>query len=248
MAPGVPQWIDVPTVRAEEAGLEPTLADIQSRIRDPNTYKDSRHVTWAHETTHGINSQIRNQPSSLSVPVNGFYVLNGKGIQLLEPGIKLRDIAEDVPTKLCGMAYQLYLVDQRKYWNDQPLYVLDEWSAYLNGLQTAMDVGGGDGQPSDCVQALEFMAYSLVMLQTVKKKSDYSLDNFLELRNFVAWQCERTMQLLKKAEKTKVFSSDVPAYLDKLLNTQALMDFVILYFGQSWYSAVFQGEEWFGVF
>lgn len=299
-----PQWLILKTEGDAPAGLEPTLTDVISHLADKTTYKDSRHVTWAHETTHGINARIRNQPITLGPSVttvkmgsletavaqnefdavlqhmllyqlprpaarvlaygtdvartaglpavmgeiNGFYVLQGRAIQFMEPAIQLSHVADAVPTSLRGSSYKLYLQDQQKYWADQPLYVLDEWSAYLNGLQTALDANGGDGEPSDLMQVLEFMGYALCLLKVVQAIGSYSEDGWKRLRSFVCWQAERAVQLRRKAEGTRLDSPAASEYGNKLLAEKDLADFLQAECGWSWYMNVLHGQEWFGVF
>lgn len=285
MAPGVPQWLEIPPLRKPLEGVEPTLADVVSRLQSPETYRDARHVTYSHEGTHGLNAQLRNQRIELEVAyvtayqgsaterkmgphvevrvprpagvldpavklgnVNAFYVLGGRGLRLPEPACQLRDVAEDVPLRLCGMAYQLYLVQQRRYWNDQPLYVFDEWSAYLNGLQTALDTPPGDGATSDLVQALEFLAYGSVLLKIVKTRVAYPVPNWLALRDFYCWQAERTLRMYELCQGTLLASDQSAQYRQALLDETILMDFIAIQCGTSWWEEVFNGREWFGVF
>ena len=85
--------------------------------------------TDAHETTHFVNNQIRNRTPEKD---NAFYCLGGKAYVFPEPRTKKSDCAGYVPRVLRGGRFDLYVSGQRE-WNDEPLYVLDEWSAYING-------------------------------------------------------------------------------------------------------------------
>jgi len=269
--------------------LEPTLHDIESRMPRGHSYRDGRHITWAHETTHGLNARIRNQqvymlvvPSDyvtsaadgeiialspnrrITVPVpaemhkasiegrpamawsekNAFYVLGGQAFRAHEPALKLADVANAVPRDLKGMAFQLYLRDQQRWWNDQPLYVWDEWSAYLNGLATALD-GAPDGSFSDVLQALEFFVYGTVLFgqiqgNIVKPYSETSSTR--ELGSFVRFQAERTASMYLQSKSTSLDSTRQTDYIRRIFRS----DGFTLYrhtlnslFGEEWLETIF---------
>ncbi len=105
------QFVDVPPLRSNTVGG--FLGDIDSHLKAGHIYKDRDKVTWAHETTHGINSRIRNE---FKVD-NGYYILNNVGFVLAKSGITLRRLANTVPIDMRGPRYSLYLVQQQRYWN-----------------------------------------------------------------------------------------------------------------------------------
>ena len=117
------------------------LADIDSML-NVNTYRDADPVTWGHETCHGIASRIRQIEGANT---NGFYCLGGNYIVLKEPKFTLKALAALIPKEHRGVIYQLYLVDQQRYWNEQPAYILDESFAYLNGTLVGLELE--DSQP-----------------------------------------------------------------------------------------------------
>jgi len=248
-----PKFFEVSQLRQPDASLEPTLAEIDCRMPSGHPYKDSRHVTWAHETTHGLNGRLRNQHvqligikqgfttqgiDTLGLPpgvefdyrlpipgpvineriklghINACYCLAGRGWRHEEPSFKLNDIAQAVPQELRGMSYQLYLVQQQQYWNNEPLYVFDEWSAYLNGLSTALDHDdGGDGQFSDLLQAIEFMGYSYVLAEVAEDRSQID-NNVLDL---ICFQTMRTFELFEKAKGTRLRESRCEEHIKKVV-------------------------------
>lgn len=115
------------------------LTDIiqHTPFNDTNPYNDL--VTLAHETTHGINSYIRNKLNNTGLKANGFYILNDRAIFIVEPNIRKFKVKNFVPLKLRGSRYKLY-VEGSSSWDDRPLYLWDEWVAYLNGSKVAMDL------------------------------------------------------------------------------------------------------------
>ena len=126
--------------------------------------------------------------------VNGFYVLGGNGLRLNEPSFHLSDVAKAVPAELQGMSYKLYLQDQQRYWEDSPLYVLDEWSAYLNGLQCGLESGGHAVLESDVLQPMEFAGYAWTLLQLLREELGHVFA-LTPYRDFIAYQTVRTFRL-----------------------------------------------------
>lgn len=218
-----PNWTIIKPTRQITENWPPTLKDIESHMPANHPYRDKRHVTHAHETTHGLNSRIRSQEitivNGLPIPQstannNASYVLNDKAFIAAEPPTTLSIIASKVPDSLKGMAYRLYLIDQQRYWQNQPLYVFDEWSAYTNGLNTALDENGGDGTYSDTLQMIEFIIYSLTLATIINKTNYNDTDN---INKYVKWQITRCMQLYNKATKiSQLMSESITNYLNKL--------------------------------
>jgi len=112
------------------------LADIDSQVNS-NTWRDADPVTWAHETCHGIASRIRGIEKQGR---NGFYCLAGNYISLAEPAFTLARLADIIPQEYRGVIYDLYLIQQQRYWNLQPSYILDEGWAYLNGTLVGLEL------------------------------------------------------------------------------------------------------------
>ena len=113
-----------------------TVNDVQSQLEAGHGYNCDNPISTVHECTHGINSRLRGiykQPC--------FYVLGNKMFTFPEPKGTLKQVADSIPKRLRGSLYQFYLVDAQKYWNNQPSYVLDELSAYINALQARSELG-----------------------------------------------------------------------------------------------------------
>jgi hypothetical protein len=154
-------WIDVFPTR--EVQLRGFLGDIESHLPNNHPYKSNDKITWAHEGTHGINARIRN---SLGSSYNAMYVFQNLAFVAKEPNFKLADVAKTVPTELIGDGYQLYLVNQQRYWNNQPLYVFDELSAYVNGTSVGIELNVEYNRVEHSFsKVLEFLGYSFVLLQ-----------------------------------------------------------------------------------
>ncbi len=117
------------------------LYDIESHIPSKygTTYRDNDRITWGHETTHGINSHLRNYFNKSGKKANGFYVLNGQGVIVSEPKMSKARVAQHVPSVLRGSRYNLYVAGSSA-WNDRPLYIFDEWVSYNNGAAVGVDM------------------------------------------------------------------------------------------------------------
>ena len=135
------------------------ISDLQSHCSSPGTYSDSDLVTTAHETTHGVNSDLRNKYGKPC-----FYALNGKVLSLPhELNTTLSQVAASVPEELRGRVFRLYLIEQQSWWQNQPSYILDELSAYTNGVACSRQRQVLDhGETSF---AVEFLGYAAVLVK-----------------------------------------------------------------------------------
>jgi len=241
-----PKWSNIPALRSPDPSLGSVLGDIESHMPAGHRYRASRMVTWAHETTHGLNARIRNQYLVRGQSTNACYVLEDRAMVLVEPTkINLNTVAAIVPLSLRGMSYDLYLIRQQQYWLYQPLYVLDEWSAYANGVETAISFDGGDGSFSDVLQLLEFMTYGMVLAYGVETNYTSGIDNF---RLFIMWMVERTITLFKKSRKfPALVDRRQDNYLDNLrtaMDADWLRTFVSSTLGDIWFRKWIMGENW----
>lgn len=160
-------------------------------------------VSDAHETTHGVNSRIRQEYGGAGA-VNAFFVgRDFRAFVVAEPRIPLALVGRFVPAELRGVSFQLYLVQQAQQWNNQPLYLLDEWTAYANGAEVGLDLaanGSGRAEPYELQQAIEFCGYATALLLAVERH-DQAYPDKAKLVEFIAWQCERVAILCDRAKK-----------------------------------------------
>lgn len=227
-----PTWTDHQPVR-NISNLGKVLSDIESHMPAGHIYKDSDKVTWAHETTHGINSNIRNKHQTWLVKlglkssgrINGFYCLNNRAAVITEPNTTIGKVASIVPKSLRGDVYNLYLVQQASSWGDTPLYICDEWVAYINGAECRQDLGIKDR--GETVQyAMEFVVYSTCIAQS-------SQTNDEQLKKFLMWNSQRIMDLYKKAENVE----PAKKYWEKVINNSDadnFRQFARTYYGPEW--------------
>lgn len=226
----LPDFIDVPAVSKPDLRLVETLADIRSHISDGGYYNDSDLVTAAHETTHGINSNIRNSRYR-GVKENGLYCLGGRGVLLREPGTTIQRVARSVPPSLRGGVYGLYLVEQASGWGDRPLYLMDEWVSYTHGSMVRRELGLA--RRDETVQyMMEFDVYVLEMLRCAM--SDDPGYDFEPLVAFVRWNLERSMSVYAGEEG----ASRVLGLLRGSSDAESLRRFARETLGSEWCSSV----------
>jgi len=168
------------------------MQDVLSRItaEDRRSMYDASQVTYTHEATHALNARIRNSAGGTG-KVNAFYVGGGRCCVLPEPKTTLASAARRV-REFRNSTYQLYFLDQQQHWNNEPLYVFDEWSAYLNGSKHAVETG--DDEHGSHERSNWFAHYADAVVEAVRA-DDPSYAKLNELTEFVAFQKQRTAQL-----------------------------------------------------
>lgn len=218
------------------------LGDIESHMPNEHIYKDNDKVVWAHETTHGINSVLRNKHEKINTifktateyrpvygggHINAFYVLKNRYVVLKEPNIKISDVAENIPQSLRGTSYNLYLIEQQKNWNNYPLYIFDEWSAYTNGAACHLDLKINDNSDS-VLSMFNFNIYSICMAMTTKEQ-DKNYDD-KELKAFLRWNIERSFEYLNNDS----LSMEYLEKIEKADDAEKFRTFCKNYFGKQW--------------
>jgi hypothetical protein len=92
--------------------------------------------------------------------------------------------------------YDLYLVKQASAWGDRPLYLADEWVAYTNGSQVALELAeSGDKDPnrwSEIQNAIYFNMFCAVVYSLTDKNE--------ELTEFFRFQLNRVQQVFDKSQ------------------------------------------------
>ncbi len=159
-------YIKVPAVRqVTTPGL---LGDIESRLTAAQfrIYTDGDKVTAAHEMTHGVCSSLRNK---LKVK-NAFYIGRGNAFTTQTSGVTLVSLAQAIPSVNRGNHYQLYLIDQQRYWNDDAAYIVEELTCYLNGAAVGLEQKMNDRTKGSFQSACEFLYYCTVLCKLTKNE------------------------------------------------------------------------------
>jgi len=246
------EFIEVPQIRDSNVGSD-VLDDLESRMPPNHIYRDVDRITWAHETTHGLNSRLRQKYDEDRYEYhmvvldeklvyqsrsgyNAFYVLEGKSVILKEPDITISDVAKRIPQNLRGNVYNLYLIRSQSDWNNSPLYLYDEWVAYSNGSACRSDL-----RIRDRIETVRYMFEFLVYCNYVCIVSD---THDVRLLRFNKWQIERSLKLLKdnnfdfKILDLSNFYKDefykIAFYWNQTSNEPEIRDFWLNRYGQDW--------------
>lgn len=212
-----------------------TLAPVSSRFGNDSYYASvmnyyspahtsNARSTNAHETAHFICAQLRQRHRGLSA----FYIGKGAYVTLTEPNFKLEVVRNYLPQSLRGYRYQLYLVQQTRYWNDKPLYILEELVCYIHGGRVCVDdiihkrynEGGSDGV-SGC---FEFSLYLTALYRCILDRDPLYLERepqFAPLFEIITTEASGTFMAGKDFREMRSPSQDklLAAYMTAEGNT-----------------------------
>lgn len=127
-APAAAGWYRIGRVR-KPTGTD-TLADVDSHVHRRS--RDADVVGRVHYGVHYINEELRQGRDG-----NAAYCLAGWAYMMPEPPATLRRVGR--ACRYRGPVYGLYV--GAREWNRQPLYLADEWSAYVAGACQAVEMG-----------------------------------------------------------------------------------------------------------
>lgn len=237
--PVVPEFVQVPKYRTSEDSV---LGDIISHSRQsPHGNGDGR-STNAHETSHGIHSEVRNEYiRKLGRRVNAFYCLEGRAVVVDEPKMRKRDVVPFVPQSLRSIRFNLYLIGQTE-WDDTPLYVCDEWQAYINGAACGVDdVQHGrhrEGWTDGVFGTLEFSIYATALAMAVEKHDPDYWKNNKQFRAYVQFALHESYRIYMIGSKMEQFKWDKQDALLERLRTSPdaakMRDFLQKHFDGVW--------------
>ncbi len=209
-------WLDYPVQKpvAARAGWGAVLTDIEAHLpaRYGRQYASADLVTHGHETTHGVNSDVRNRFGKGRQ--NGLYCLNSQAALVVDPRVTIQQIAPLVPRSLRASRYNLYLVQQAGSWGNQPTYLCDEWVAYTNGAAVGLDqwkAGQASREHSDTIIGpLEFSYYALALLMATERHDPAYLRTAdgVQLSEFVAHELRRASLLYTEGSAIPHFQWD----------------------------------------
>ncbi|HMR80291.1 MAG TPA: hypothetical protein PKD61_34525, partial [Polyangiaceae bacterium] len=242
-APGAVTWIEWPAQQSQTNGAWSSyMTDVIQHLPASygNTYYDADKVTHVHETTHGINSHLRNYKNTTGKKANGFYVGHNKGVIIVEPNIWKSDANSYVPQSLRESRYSLYLQGSQA-WNDTPMYLWDEWVAYTNGTESGLNMvleGKWKDGWRDVFGSLEFTVYGIALAMAVEAKDPNYFSSYAQFREFLKWNTERSMKLYFDTHNRTEFKwNKVDDYYNKILTSPDaanLRAFVVKTYGSAW--------------
>jgi len=244
---GVPvpqvQWLDWPDQQSRSnSNWGSALTDIANHLpaQYGTTYDDSDLVTFGHETSHGIHAHLRNYENTTGQQANAFYVLNGKAAVVMEPNIYKHEIQPFVPSSLRDFRYDTY-ISGASAWDDTPLYVWDEWNAYVNGAEVGVgrvDEGLWNEGWRDQSGNLEFVVYAMCLAHAVSQLDPTYFSTYAQFGQFLMWNTERAMALFERHQNMNEFQSDSVASYYQTFKTSAdaheLRQFIRATFGEAW--------------
>jgi hypothetical protein len=235
-------WVAFPSQKAvKEPRWGPFLTDLETHLpaQYGKQYQSPDLIIHAHETSHGIHAHLRTQYALKHQRVNCFYVGQHRAAVLAEPKLKLSQIAALVPEPLRLGRFKLYLVGQQKDWENEPLYLFDEWVAYVNGAQAGIEMaqkGLYAADKNDAVFALlELNVYAIyTVLATERHDRTY---NRTPLTEFLAWNLKRSMALYHAGSRLGLFNWDGHQHFRRLQTggeAAELRRFLRRLYGERW--------------
>lgn len=157
--------------------------------------------TGVHEGTHGVNSQLRNQTT------NGFYLLGNRAIKLVEPPTKKSACAKHVPVDMQYSRFKNYVLGQRAFENT-PLYIFDEWTAYLNSSKYVVAELPKENKGTDCLFGpVEFCAYGIATAIEANRP---------DITEFTHWMVQESLNIYLKGRSNYPWAQADRCY-DQLL-------------------------------
>jgi hypothetical protein len=230
-----PKFINYPVV-TQHINDDTFLADIVNHYSGRLHYPDS--MTVSHETTHMINADIRNAHGYGNNA--GFYVGNNNAAIMLQPNFKKSIIGSYVPKELQGISFEQYVVGMTE-WNDSPLYLYDEWCAYINGGKAAVDLVEKhlykDGWTNAVSNPLEFSVYACAILLAINQTDSNYLYNEPNYLSYTYFSLTNSYDVYMRGSVMTEFKWDKQdKYLTDLRNNKSITNVLETYFNGVWLS------------
>lgn len=208
--------------QAPEPWTRPVVYQTPKRLQQaPSSYRFPDPVTTVHETTHWLNSQLRMQYRG-----GAYYLGQGRFLwvrrKLTRP--TLGQVAQRMRYR--GRLFQLYLEQSRHPLQprvigpgqllvgheDDPLFLFDEFGAYVNGAATAMQYAG-TGYRDRVQAALEMGYYAAECLHAAPAQ----YGDRRELARIWLYQAHRAVAIAQRARRTgRQHGPDQASWLSEL--------------------------------
>ena len=181
-------------------------AGIINYSHDP-TLDIKNRMTCAHETTHMINAGLRNSLKK-GKNINVFYLPTGWACVIEEPNMRKSQVAQFIPSNVRGYRYSTYVTGATE-WDNQPLYLVDEWSAYINGAMVGIDDVNNnrytDGWTDGVSGCLELSLYCVALSMAIEEYDKEYWNNNDHFKSFMKWN-------LQRAYNTYMIGKDYPEF------------------------------------
>jgi hypothetical protein len=228
---------------------DPVLTDIVQHCPESivDWYYDSDKVTHGHETTHGINSTLRNSYNDTGLEANGFYMQLDRAAIVPEPDFNKPQVASYVPQVLRGSRFSMYVTSTS--WMN-PLYLWDEWMSYTNGTSVGVNLVNLDMWPGywrdACMGTLEFVVYGVAVgMATEELDTAYFTSQepvYQRFHEFLCWLTRRSMELYRECAVMEPFLWDVQDIYYEDMRTapeaEAWRDYLRRQYGQDFLNEV----------
>lgn len=220
------RWQAVPATNGDvNPTWGPTLTDIMQHkpARERGIWPDP--ASTGHEVTHAITFELY-LVASRTRAATGFYVLGGRAAMIDQPqGLRKSQIAGLLPPSLRKSRYGLYMAGQPG-WDARPLYVWDEWNAYINGAtvaveryQTGLEPHKTFASNDNVFAVLEFTVYALALIHAAQQYDPQYLTREPQAREFFAWNARRAMALVARGRDLPPFKWGELAVLETALRS-----------------------------
>lgn len=217
-----------PTIRLPniDKNTRPIFYDVESHIAAGHHYYGEDESNSVHEITHGINGVLR-----IKNRCAAFYCLDDIAFLLKDTkSVRILHAHQFIPKSLRGSGFEHYLNFQMKDWDAQPLYLFDEWSAYINGSTSvikALQLGvfettmRKDGlKQTTMLRMMEMAAYtSAIIGAIIKYEPTYDIHPVIELWNYQFSRLESLLVANEEIKHRRVYDKEPREYLDKFLNS-----------------------------
>ena len=164
-------------------------------------------MTCAHETTHMINAGLRNSLKK-GKNSNVFYLPTGWACVVEEPNMRKSQVAEFIPLNVRGYRYSTYITGATA-WENQPLYLVDEWGAYINGAMVGIDDVNNnrhkDSWTDGVSGCLELSLYCVALSMAIEEYDKEYWNNNVHFKSFMKWN-------LQRAYNTYMIGKDYPEF------------------------------------
>jgi hypothetical protein len=224
----------------DSAGQKGVLGDVESRLWSGHPYRDANKGTWAHEASHGVSARIRNKYGG-SDRCNGCYILQDAAVVLPEPRVDLARVAAMIPAELrsgsLSSFYQLYLVQSRRDWRYNTMYLWDEFNAYTTGTWAGIEhnIAHSSSTLNMCVMGL----YCLYALKAITNAGS----DITQASAYLAWNWRgRVTGLVDMARGTRMHNQRAVDIIKWAGRSAQLMDIARTHVGECWSREVFLRE------
>jgi len=182
------------------------LADVTSRLshtRREQSYEQDP-VGWAHEGTHFLNVQLDDWmgPDNPAKEEHCAYVGGGRFVCLRHPRVTLEAVRRYVDPHMQA-AWDSALCSWRQY-NTEPLYLLDEWTAYANGSQACRELRADASRTRGSDERARWLGHFCDALVAAVGAYDRGYPQRSELSAFVRWHHGRVARILGLAAATQL--------------------------------------------